>query len=89
MAQATDVLRTEIAYYDTQKKLLLGHHEGQFALVSGQHLLGTFTTEEEAYKAGLAQVGNVPFLIRRIRTNEPALQAPVLFVGTVFDSVPK
>ena len=82
-----DTLNTEIEYYDTQKAALLVQHEGQYALVSGTHLLGTYTAEEEAYAAGLKLVGNKPFLIRQIRKDEPHLQAPVLFVGLNLGSI--
>ena len=74
-------LQEELEYFETQKEALLKTHEGQFALVAGQKLVGTYTTESDAYEAGLRQFGNRPFLIRRIRSQEPLLQAPVLLVG--------
>jgi len=74
-------LEVESEYFESQRQMLLQHHEGQFALISGQRILGTYTTEAEAYEAGLSQLGNRPFLIRQIRSEEPTLQAPVLFVG--------
>lgn len=85
--QAT--LSEENAFFEAQKEALLKTHEGQFALVSGQELLGTYTTEAEAYQAGLARLGNRPFLIRQIRSEEPPLQAPVLFVGLNIGTVAK
>jgi hypothetical protein len=81
VVEAAQTLRTEIEFFESQKELLLENHEGQFALVSGQQILGTFTTEAEAYQAGLDHIGNKPFLIRQILRQEPPLQAPVLFVG--------
>ena len=81
MTDTAQALSAEIEFFESQKELLLKNHEGQFALVSGRKILGTFTTEEEAYQAGLDHVGNKPFLIRRILRQEPPLQAPVLFVG--------
>ncbi len=80
-------LGAEIEYYESQKESLLNHHEGQFVLVSGRQILGTYTTESEAYEAGLNQVGNRPFLIRQIRSHDLPLQAPVLFVGLDLGSV--
>ena len=74
-------LQEELEYFETQKEALLKTHEGQFALVAGQKLIGTYTTEADAYEAGLGQFGNRPFLIRKIRSQEPPLQVPVLFVG--------
>ena len=84
---AVTLLGTEIAYYESQKESLLNHHEGQFALLSGRQILGTYTTEAEAYEAGLNRVGNRPFLIRQMRSHDLPLQAPVLFVGLDLGSV--
>lgn len=74
-------LHEELEYYESQRASLVAHHEGMFALVHGASLLGTFTTEVEAYEAGLRQIGNLPFLVREIRREDVKLQAPVLFVG--------
>ena len=82
MSETDDIaLQEELEYFETQKEALLKTHESQFALVAGQNLIGTYTTESDAYEAGLRQFGNRPFLIRQIRSQEPPLQAPVLFVG--------
>ncbi len=86
---ADPILQAEIEYFESQRELLLQHHEGQFALVSGREIVGTFTTEAEAYETGLRKIGNKPFLIREIRAQEPPLQAPVLFVGIGLGSVSK
>lgn len=83
------ILRIEIEYYTAQKESLLAYHEGQFALVSGEQMLGTYATEAEAYSAGLSLIGNKPFLIRQIRNDEPQLQAPVLFAGSPIGSLTK
>lgn len=80
-------LQAEIEYFESQRAQLLQNHEGQFALVTDQRIVGTFTTEEEAYEAGLRQLGNKPFLIRQIRSQEPPMQAPALFVGLNLGSV--
>lgn len=80
-------LDEESEFFETQREALLLNHEGQFALVSGRRIVGTFTTESEAYEAGLDELGNRPFLIRQIRREEPTLQAPVLFVGLNLGSI--
>ncbi len=81
-------LQAEIEFFESQKEALLSTHEGQFALVADRRLVGVYTTQEEAYQAGLRLLGNRPFLIRQIRSQEPPLQAPVLFVGIDLGSVP-
>lgn len=74
-------LKAELEFFESQKALLLQTHAGQFALVVGRELVGVYSTEEEAYQAGLKRIGNKPFLIRQIRAEEPRLQAPVISVG--------
>ena len=74
-------LETEVRYFEAHKQELLKHHEGKFALIVGERLLGVFDTHEEAYKAGLAQVGNRPMLIRQILRIEPTETAPALALG--------
>ena len=74
-------LETEIRYFEAQKQELLKHHEGKFALVVGERVLGVFDTQEEAYRAGLAQIGNRPMLIKQILRAEPTESAPALALG--------
>lgn len=74
-------LEAEIRYFEAHKQELLKHHEGKFALVVGESLLGVFDSDEEAYKAGLTQVGNRPMLIKQILRAEPTQSAPALALG--------
>jgi hypothetical protein len=74
-------LERELGFYKSQYKEFLSHYENQFVLIKGDKLLGSFTTDLEAYKAGLEQVGNQPFLITRVVKNEEIDQAPALVLG--------
>ncbi len=74
-------LETELQFFAQQKPELLKYHEGKFALVVGQQLLGVFDTHEDAYKAGLARVGNRPMLIKQVVRQEPMQSAPALALG--------
>jgi hypothetical protein len=74
-------LDAEIRYFEAHKQDLLRHHEGKFALVVGERLIGVFDAPEEAYKAGLAQVGNRPMLIKQVLRDEPTQSAPALALG--------
>lgn len=62
-------LETEIATY---KKLLptLLAEQGRFALIFDGELLGTFTSYEDALKAGYDRCGIKPFLVKRISIEE-------------------
>lgn len=77
------VLKTEMMFYARKRAELLPHHAGQFALIRGEELLGTFTTEVEAYEAGLRIIGNKPFLIQEITAEDRSLRVPALFLGMV------
>ncbi len=72
------VLEQEFAYFETRRRELLQQHAGQYALIIGQRLVGTFETAEQAYEEGLAAYGNVPMLIHQITEEETIAQIPVL-----------
>lgn len=74
-------LEVELRYFESKKDELLRHHEGKFALVVGEELLGVFDGREEAYKAGLERRGNVPMLIKQVSSEEPTETLPALTLG--------
>lgn len=77
-------LETESRYYAEHKAELLASYEGQFVLVRGSELAGAFTTEREAYEAGLKRFGNEPFLIRRVQKQESeSAHYPALVLGVL------
>jgi len=59
-------LQKEYEFYLKTKVELLKEHKGKFALIKDESLIGTFDTDQDAYKAGLTKFGNVPFLIVRV-----------------------
>lgn len=75
------MLEQELRYFEAQKKEWLQHYKGQFALIKGEELLGTFTSSEEAFDAGIEKVGNQPFLIKQVLDKDPEIQYPALAVG--------
>ena len=76
-------LETERKYYQERKAELLKYYEGQVALIKGEKLIGTYTTPEEAFSAGIEQLGNVSFLIKGIREQAEVIQHPALAVGII------
>ncbi|MGH9362588.1 MAG: hypothetical protein ACRD2T_11795 [Thermoanaerobaculia bacterium] len=74
-------LDRELKYFEDHKAELLQHHENQFALIRGEELAGTFTTEQEAYEAGLQKFGNTPFLIKPVLREERVAHIPALTLG--------
>lgn len=74
-------LEKELEFFKSQYKELISHYENQFVLIKGSRLLGSFTTDSEAYEAGLEQVGNRSFLIKKVIKGEDIDQAPALVLG--------
>ena len=71
----------ELEYYQVHRDELLKHYENQFVVIKDDRLLGSFTTDREAYEAGLKEYGNVPFLIRRVAKEEEIVRFPALALG--------
>ena len=74
-------LKKELEFYKSQYKKLISRYENQFALITGNKLLGCFTTESEAYEAGLEKLGNQPFLIKKVIKGDDIERAPALVLG--------
>jgi len=77
------VLAEELAYFREKKDAWLQHHMGKFALVKGRELIDRFTTDKEAYEAGVKAYGEEPFLIKRIVEEEPTESLPALMAGVI------
>ena len=73
----------ELDYYRNNKDEMLRHHEDRFVVIKDERFLGAFTTEQEAYEAGLTELGNVPFLIKKVTKEEEVIRFPALAVGVV------
>lgn len=76
-------LERELAAFEARKPELLRHHGGQFAVIHGDELLGTYTTFNEAFEAGVRAVGNRPFLVKEIVDQEAQAQFPALLAGMI------
>ena len=74
-------LDDEYNYYSSMKADLVRHNEGKFALIKGGELIGTFDTDQDAYKVGLERFGNVPFLIVRVDPDPEISWIPALSLG--------
>lgn len=74
-------LETELSFFESVKTNLLDHHEGKYALIIGEKVLGTFDTCEVAYKEGVEKRGNVPMLIKLISSKDPIKTVPASAFG--------
>jgi hypothetical protein len=75
------MLEEEIHYFDEHLKDLLARSRGNFALVKGSRLVGTFDTQEEALEAGARAFGLESFLVRRVEEAPVAAYVPALTLG--------
>ena len=78
-----DILSDELGFFEEKRAEWLKLYPGQFALVKGRELVGTFTTFQEAYSAGVKRFGNAPMLIRQVIPTDPVEQAPALTHGLI------
>jgi hypothetical protein len=76
-------LQTELEYFQKHKQEYLKLYKNQFVLIKGDEFAGAFTTEAEAYKAGLKRFGNEPFLIKQVLDGDEAVSYPALTVGVI------
>ena len=76
-------LEREYAFFAENKDSLLEHHEGKFALIYGDSLIGVWDSKENAYNEGIEQLGNVAFLIKHIVAEDAVESIPALFVGAI------
>lgn len=75
------LLEQEINYFEEHLGELLEHHEGQFALVKRDRLVGTYSTFKEAYEAGVQEFGIEAFLVKQVSESEDLTQLAALTVG--------
>ena len=73
------VLQPELDYFETRRLELLAEAPGKYALIKGAALLGIYETELDAVRAGYQQIGNAPFLVKRI------VEADVPLIFTSFN----
>jgi len=78
-----NVLKKELKYYEKNKKEFLKTYKGQFVVIKDNKLIGSYTTEIEAYRAGVEGFGTASFLIKRVVDQEPSVDIPALTTGAI------
>jgi hypothetical protein len=76
-------LQTELEYFQKHKQEYLKLYKGQFVLIKGEEYAGAFTTEAEAYKAGLERFGKEPFFIKQVLDEDGTVFHPALTIGMI------
>jgi len=75
-----NALQTELEYFQKNKQEYLKLYKDQFVLIKGENFAGSFTTEAEAYKAGLEKFGNAPLLIKQVLDDDGTVSYPAFFM---------
>lgn len=77
------ILGTEAALWQRRRDDILKKCEDQFVLIKGEDWVGGFSDERSAYRAGLEEFGNCPFLIRLVTKaiNPSHTFLPVVLLG--------
>lgn len=75
------LLEQELKYFNSIRNELVKNHEGKFALIRDEKLVGTFDHAESAYNEGVRTFGTEPFLVKQILREEPIETIPTLTVG--------
>ena len=78
-------LEKELAFLKEEKEELLRHYEGQLVLIKDAALIGAFSSEADAYRAGLQRFGNQAFLIKRVTKGDEddVVSFPALTLGLI------
>ena len=76
-------LETELKFFEKNKKEFLKKYKNSFVLIKKNEFGGVYTTEQEAYKAGVEKYGDKPFLIKQVTEKETEISFPALSVGLI------
>ena len=66
-------LEREIRTYKRNRKKLLRQHEGEFVLIKGKKIVGTYPREVDAIDAAYERFGYTTFFVRKITAVDEAI----------------
>lgn len=75
------ILDRETAFFISNKEKLLKENPGLFALIKGDSLIGIYNSRAEAYDSGISKYGNIPFLVKKIISEETEDFLSMISVG--------
>lgn len=76
-------LQKEIQFFQKNKPEYLKLYKDQYVLIKDDKFTGAYTTDAQAYKSGLEQFGNQPFLIKQVLEDDAQFSYPALTVGAI------
>jgi len=60
------LLQKELEFFESKRAELLAKAKGEYALIRGNKLIGTFFCQKDAIRRGYEMYGNSPFLVKKI-----------------------
>lgn len=63
-------LQDEINWFESNRAYIAQQYQGQWVLVSGQTVRGSYPSYEAAYVAGTQMFGQQPFLVKQALATE-------------------
>jgi len=63
---STERIAKELEVYERNKERLIAEAEGKWVVIGGEEVKGIWDTYEDALKAGYAEFGLSPFLVKKI-----------------------
>ena len=72
-------LSKEIAAYDRRRDELETDHAGEWVVVHGEHLVGTYNDFQDAATDAVRRFGRGPYLIRRVGAPPITLPSSVMY----------
>ena len=67
-------LETELSCFRAKHAELLGKAKGEYVLIQGERVLGTFASKRDALMAGYRELGNKPFLVKQLTEVDDVLE---------------
>lgn len=76
------MLEKELKYFNKMRDEYLKTYQGQFVVISDQSFLGSYTTEQQAYEAGIQKLGiKTAFLVKQVLPGDKQESIPSYTLG--------
>jgi hypothetical protein len=79
MGTVMNILDQEIAAYDAMRSDLENHHMGEWVVISGNKLIGVFSSFDVAANDAVQKFGRGPYLIRQVGAPPVTMPASVAY----------
>ena len=74
-----DELTQEYAAYDAKREELEAAHFGEYVLIKGEKIVGTYDTLDDALRVAVKRFGRGPYLIEEIGLPVPETVLPISY----------